>query len=90
MARGRKRLTTAEQIEKTEALVLQKKQELDELVAELKRLREIEKKENQAALLAAVAKSKWSYEQIMEFIQSPDEKAGRDPQQRANRSYNKK
>ena len=70
MARGRKRLTTAEQIEKTEALVLQKKQELDELVAELKRLRDIEKKENQAALLAAVAKRKWSYEQIMEFVQS--------------------
>ena len=36
MARGRKKLTTAEQIEKTEALVLQKKQELDDLVAELK------------------------------------------------------
>lgn len=70
MARGRKRLSTAEQIEKTEAMVLQKKEELDELVAELKRLREIEKKENQAALLAAVAKSKWSFEQIMEFVQS--------------------
>ncbi len=70
MARGRKNLTTAEQIEKTEALVLQKKQELDALVAELKRLREVEKKENQALLLAAVAKSKWTYEQIMEFIQS--------------------
>ena len=70
MARGRKRLTTAEQIEKTEALVFQKKQELDELVEELKRLRDIEKKEDQAALLEAVAKSKWSYEQIMEFIQS--------------------
>ncbi len=70
MARGRKNLTTAEQIEKTEALVLQKKQELDDLVAELKRLREVEKKENQALLLAAVAKSKWTYEQIMEFIQS--------------------
>ena len=70
MASGRKNLTTAEQIEKTEGLVLQKKQELDELVAELKRLREVEKKENQALLLAAVAKSKWTYEQIMEFIQS--------------------
>lgn len=70
MARGRKKLTTAEQIEKTEALVLQKKQELDDLVAELKRLRDVEKKENQMALLAATAKSKWTYEQIMEFIQS--------------------
>ena len=70
MARGRKNLTTTEQIEKTETLVLQKKQELDDLVAELKRLREVEKKENQALLLAAVAKSKWTYEQIMEFIQS--------------------
>ena len=44
MARGRKRLSTAEQIEKTEAMVLQKKEELDELVAELKRLREIDRK----------------------------------------------
>ena len=70
MARGRKKLTTAEQIEKTEALVLQKKQELDDLVAELKRLRDVEKKENQMALLAAAVKSKWTYEQIMEFIQS--------------------
>lgn len=70
MARGRKNLTTAEQIEKTEALVLQKKQELDDLVAELKKLREVEKKEKQVLLLAAVAKSKWTYEQIMEFIQS--------------------
>lgn len=70
MARGRKNLTTTEQIEKTETLVLKKKQELDDLVAELKRLREVEKKENQALLLAAVAKSKWTYEQIMEFIQS--------------------
>ena len=34
MARGRKRLSTAEQIEKTEAMVLQKKEELDELVRE--------------------------------------------------------
>lgn len=67
MARGRKKLTTAEQIEKTEALVLQKKQELDDLVAELKRLRDVEKKENQMALLAAAAKSKWTYEQIMKF-----------------------
>lgn len=70
MARGRKNLTTAQLIERTEELVLQKKQEYDDLVAELKRLRDLEKKENQEALLSAVAKSKWSYEQIMEFIQS--------------------
>lgn len=70
MARGRKNLTTAQLIERTEELVLQKKQEYDNLVAELKRLRDLEKKENQEALLSAVAKSKWSYEQIMEFIQS--------------------
>ena len=75
MARGRKSLTTAEQIEKTETLVLQKKQEYDDLIAELKRLRDLEKKENQEALLAAVAKSKWSYEQIMEFIQSDPSEA---------------
>ena len=70
MARVRKNLTTAQRIERTEELVLQKKQEYDDLVAELKRLRDLKKKENQEALPDAVAKSKWSYEQIMEFIQS--------------------
>lgn len=70
MARPKKNQTTAEMIERTEALVLKKKQEYDDLVDELKRLRDIERKENQEALLSAVAKSKWSYEQIMEFIQS--------------------
>ena len=70
MARGRKNLTTAQLIERTEELVLHKKQEYDDLVAELKRLRDLEKKEKQEVLLSAVGKSKWSYEQIMEFIQS--------------------
>lgn len=70
MARPKKNQTTAEMIERTEALVLKKKQEYDDLLDELKRLRDIERKENQEALLSAVAKSKWSYEQIMEFIQS--------------------
>ena len=70
MARPKKNQTTAEMIERTEALVLKKKQEYDDLVDELKRLRDIERKENQEVLLSAVAKSKWSYEQIMEFIQS--------------------
>ena len=37
---------------------------------ELKRLRDVEKKENQAALLDAVVKKKWTYEQIIELIQS--------------------
>lgn len=38
-------------------------------------LREKERKENQEALLKAVASSKWSYEKIMEFIQSDPEEA---------------
>ena len=70
MARPKKNQTTAEMIERTEALVFKKKLEYDDLLDELKRLRDIERKENQEALLSAVAKSKWSYEQIMEFIQS--------------------
>ena len=79
MARPRKRQTTAEQIQQAEAIVLKRKTAYDEAVALLKELREKEKKENQEALLKAVASSKWSYEKIMEFIQSdPDpERSGR-------------
>ena len=69
MARPKKQ-TTAEMIKKTEELVIEKKKEYDHLVAELKRLRDLETREHQEALLTAVAKSKWSYEQIMDFIQS--------------------
>lgn len=47
--------------------------EYDEAVKALKELREKEKKENQEALLKAVAESKWSYEKIMEFIESNPE-----------------
>ena len=68
MARPRKRQTTAEQIQQAEAIVLK-------AVALLKELREKEKKENQEALLKAVASSKWSYERIMEFMQSDPEEA---------------
>ena len=66
MARPRKRQTTAEQIQQAEAIVLKRKTAYDEAVALLKELREKEKKENQEALLKAVASSKWSYEKIME------------------------
>lgn len=74
MARQRKAQTTEEQIEKMEAIVLQRKAAYDEAVANLKELREKKKRENQEALLRAVASSKWSYEKIMAFIQSdPDD-----------------
>ena len=75
MPRPRKRLTTAEKIEQAEAVVIKRKAEYDEAVAVLKELREKDRKENQEALLKAVASSKWSYEQIMEFIQSDPEEA---------------
>ena len=75
MPRPRKRLTTAEKIEQAEAVVIKRKAEYDEAVAVLKELREKERKENQEALLKAVASSKWSYEKIMEFIQSDPEEA---------------
>ena len=74
MARPKKTQTIAEQIEQMEAIVLQRKAAYDEAVSELKELREKQKKESQDALLKAVAASKWSYDKIMEFIQSdPDE-----------------
>lgn len=74
MARPKKTQTTEEQIEKMEAIVLQRKAAYDEAVAALKELREKKKRENQEALLRAAASSKWSYEKIMEFIQSdPDD-----------------
>lgn len=62
-------------IEEAEAVVIKRKAAYDEAVTALKELREKEKKENQEALLKAVASSKWSYEKIMEFIQSDPEDA---------------
>lgn len=73
MARQKKTQTTAEQIEKMEAIVLRRKVAYDEAVAGLKELREREKKEKQEVLLRAVASSKWSYEKIMAFVQSDPE-----------------
>ena len=75
MARQKKTQTTEEQIEKMEAIVLQRKAAYDEAVANLKELREKKKRKNQEALLRAVASSKWSYEKIMSFIQSDPEDA---------------
>lgn len=74
MARPRKSLSADEELKRVEELVLKKKAELDEALAALKSLREKVEKERQKQLLSAVAKSKWSFDQIMEFIQSdPDE-----------------
>jgi len=73
MARPRKIQTRAEQIRQAEETVMKCKVAYDEAVAVLKELREKEKKENQEALLKAVASSKWSYEKIMAFIQSDPE-----------------
>ena len=73
MARPRKIQSVEEQIERAEQLVLKKKAELDEAVRELKLAREKAEKEKQEKLLDAVAKSKWSYDKIMEFIQGDPE-----------------
>ena len=73
MARPRKVRSLAEEVKKAEEHVLKKKAELDAAVTALKEVREKVEREKQEQLLAAVAKSKWSYEKIMEFIQSdPD------------------
>ena len=69
-----KTLSAEEELKRAEELVLKKKAELDEAVTELKVLREKIEKERQKQILAAVAKSKWSFDKIMEFIQSdPDD-----------------
>ena len=74
MARMRKMQSIEAEVKKAEELVLKKKSELDEALNVLKIAREKAEKEKQEQLLKAVAKSKWSYEKIMEFIQSdPDE-----------------
>ena len=73
MARPRKVRSLADEVKKAEELVLKKKAELDAAATALKEVREKAEREKQERLLAAVAKSKWSYEKIMEFIQSdPD------------------
>ena len=67
MARPRKTLSAEKELKRAEELVLKKKAELDEAVTELKVLREKIEKERQKQILAAVAKSKWSFDKIMEF-----------------------
>ena len=73
MGRTRKISLTKDQIEKAEELVLKTKKAYDEAVDALKMLREKEEKEKQDALLRAVSKSKWSYDKIMNFLQSDPE-----------------
>lgn len=73
MARTRKHVNIDEEIEKTEALVLKRKEMYDKAVEALKDLREKKEQANQEALLAEVANSKHSYEDIMAYIQSDPE-----------------
>lgn len=73
MARTRKHVNIDEEIEKTEMLVLKRKEMYDKAVEALKDLREKKEQANQEALLAAVANSKHSYEDIMAYIQSDPE-----------------
>lgn len=73
MGRPRKNVSLDAQMEQAEALVLKKKEELDKAVEALKLLREKAEKAKQEQLLNAVAKSKWSYDKILAFIQSDPE-----------------
>lgn len=73
MARMSRTESLNEDIEKTEALVLKRKEMYDKAVAHLKDLREKKEQQNREALLNAVAKSRHSYEEIMTFIQSDPE-----------------
>lgn len=70
MARPRKKKSAEEEVKKAEELVIKKKAELDAAVNVLKIAREKAEKERQELLIAAAMKSKWSYDEIMAFIQS--------------------
>ena len=70
MARPKKNVNLAQAIEQAESQVLKTKAAYEKAVDELKRLRDLEQKERQEALLKAVANSKWSYEKIMDFLGS--------------------
>lgn len=69
MGRPRNNMSTKELVENAEEEILRTKEAYDRAVSKLKELRDKQDKERQKELLNAVAKSKWSYEQIMEFVQ---------------------
>ncbi len=74
MARTRRKISIDEKIEHQKAVVFKLKDEYDKAVSELndlnKRRDELRKKE----LLNAISSSKRSYEEIMEFLQSANDK----------------
>ena len=70
MARPKKNVDLARAIKQAEDQVLKTKAAYEKALDELKRLRELEQKARQEALLKAVANSKWSFEKIMEFLES--------------------
>ena len=73
MGRAKKELTLDEKIEKAQAKVLKYPEPYHNAIAELKVLLDQKTKSQQERLLEAVAASKRSYDEIMEFIQSdPD------------------
>lgn len=73
MGRTKKELTLDEKIEKAQAKVLKYSEPYHNAIAELKVLLDQKTKSQQQCLLEAVAASKHSYDEIMEFIQSdPD------------------
>ncbi|MDD3416384.1 MAG: hypothetical protein PHY47_20670 [Lachnospiraceae bacterium] len=69
MGRPRKNMSTKELVANAEEEVLKTKEAYDKAVAKLKDLRDKQDKEQQRELLNAISKSKWSYEQIMQFVQ---------------------
>ncbi|MEG0369168.1 MAG: ErpK protein [Hungatella sp.] len=69
MGRPRKNISTKELVEHAEEEVFKTKEAYDKAVSKLKELRDKQDKERQKELLDAIAKSKWNYEQIMEFVQ---------------------
>ncbi len=73
MGRSKNELTLDERIEKAQEKVFRYAEPYNRAVAELKALLDEKNKNRQDLLLEAVANSKRSYEEIMEFIQSDPE-----------------
>lgn len=76
MARSKRRIgieVIRKQIEAAQEEVIKTKHKYDEALSHLKELLDKEKEIQTEELMAAVVVSKWSYDEIMRFIQSDPE-----------------
>lgn len=73
MARQKKDATLDEQIVKAQERLAKAKQNYDAAAADLRKLLEERESRRQKLLVAAVAKSNKSFEEILRFLESPSE-----------------